>query len=60
MPENGIPTNGDIKDSAVNESSFICLIGTEIVDEYDQGFRAIYNAEDENCIVDCVNTINPD
>lgn len=60
MPEDGIHADGDIKEFTVDETSVICLIGTEIVDEYGQGFRAIYNVEDESIIVSIVNTINPD
>lgn len=60
MPEDGIPADGDIKESAIDETSVICLIGIEIVDENSQGFRAIYNTEDDSFIVGFVNTINPD
>lgn len=41
MSEACIPADGDIKESGVEETCVIYLIGTEIVDGYGKGFRAI-------------------
>lgn len=60
VPTPGIPTDGDIKESAADENSVVCLVGAGIVDRNRNGPCTSYNTEEKCIIIGIVKTINPD
>ena len=60
VPTPGIPTDGDINESAADENSVVCLVGAGIVDRNRNGPCTPYNTEDKCIIIGIINTVNPE